>query len=161
MRSAPSWRRGMLPPGRNSIAIAGLVGLSGTILANGWSGTGGTVGVTGNNVSLVAATINASGMTGGGTVNIGGDAHGDGTLPQAQTVSVDSATVINVDALRSGRQPHLRLGRRFGSLLPWGQVGLESSIRVVVGEYARDVNAHDQVHAWRAHPAISQATFST
>ena len=96
--------------------------LAGTLMAQGLKGQGGQIDVSAyNNVSLVGATIDASGTTAGGLVRIGGTFQGGngdpssavyqsfigrfGPLPDiapAQTVSVDAATKINVSATSSG-----------------------------------------------------------
>ncbi|MBD1839873.1 CHAT domain-containing protein [Coleofasciculus sp. FACHB-501] len=64
--------------------------------------TGGTVQIVGNKVGLVGANINASGTLGGGTVRIGGDYQGKGTLPNASRTYVSSDSVIAADALLNG-----------------------------------------------------------
>ena len=87
------------------------VKVSGTVSASGRStgGKGGTIQVTGENIQVTAATIDASGDSGGGKVLIGGDWGGGhpttqvsnpsaqletSTIPTATTVSVDAATTI-------------------------------------------------------------------
>src|SRR5690349_23041324 len=47
--------------------------------------------------------INVSGNLGGGTVNIGGSAHGAGPLPNAKTVTVANGASITADALSNGK----------------------------------------------------------
>ena len=92
------------------------VRLSGRISAAGRDkGTrGGTVVVSGENIVLAGATIDASGWAGGGKVLIGGDTGGGHpsaaaasielarlesfVIPTATTVSVDATSVINVSA---------------------------------------------------------------
>ncbi|MEP0881336.1 CHAT domain-containing protein [Trichocoleus sp. ST-U3] len=64
--------------------------------------TGGTVQIVGNKVGLVGANINASGTLGGGTVRIGGDYQGKGTLPNASRTYVSSNSLIAADALLNG-----------------------------------------------------------
>ena len=80
--------------------------------------TGGTVVVTGENIVLAGATIDASGDAGGGRVLIGGDTGGGHpstaasaielaklesfAIATATTVSVDAASVINTSATGSG-----------------------------------------------------------
>lgn len=80
--------------------------------------TGGTILITGENVALSGASINASGANGGGAVLIGGDwggGHPNTSLvanasaylepyavPTASTVSVDAATTINASATNRG-----------------------------------------------------------
>jgi filamentous hemagglutinin family protein len=92
--------------------------LSGTISAAGTAkGTkGGTVVVSGENIVLKGATIDASGDAGGGKVLIGGDVGGGHptaaaselaklasfVVPTATTVSVDSASTMNASATGSG-----------------------------------------------------------
>ncbi|MEM1431674.1 MAG: MBG domain-containing protein, partial [Pseudomonadota bacterium] len=58
--------------------------------------------ITGRNIELAGATINASGEGGGGSVRIGGDFAGQGPLQRAETVSVDAASSIDVSAIDSG-----------------------------------------------------------
>ena len=86
---------GVTIPTEAGVAIASnQIDVSGT--------TGGTVNVLGNKVGVVSATIHAAGTNGGGTVLIGGDYKGQGTVPNAQQTYVSRDSVINVDALQSG-----------------------------------------------------------
>jgi filamentous hemagglutinin family protein len=78
----------------------GNVNVSGTINASG--SQGGNITVTGENITLAKANLDASGTNGGGTVKIGGDYQGKGTLQHAKTVKADSDTKINVSAKNSG-----------------------------------------------------------
>ncbi|MFN6265190.1 MAG: MBG domain-containing protein [Alphaproteobacteria bacterium] len=80
----------------------GAVNVSGRVDASSATGRGGNVTVTGANIALRGAEVNASGATGGGRVRIGGDRLGQGDLPRAQRVSVDNASVIRADATRRG-----------------------------------------------------------
>ncbi len=64
--------------------------------------TGGKVMVLGHKVGLVGATIDAAGTNGGGTVLIGGEYQGKGTLPTAQQTYVSRDSVIRVDAVQTG-----------------------------------------------------------
>ena len=57
---------------------------------------------TGGEVDLVSADINVSGPAGGGSVEIGGGAHGGGDLPHAQIVFVDSNSSVDADATGNG-----------------------------------------------------------
>ncbi|HEY9707141.1 MAG TPA: filamentous hemagglutinin N-terminal domain-containing protein, partial [Oculatellaceae cyanobacterium] len=65
-------------------------------------GVGGTVYVLGDKVGVVGANINTSGSDGGGTVLIGGDYRGQGTVPNASRTYVSRDSVINADAVLSG-----------------------------------------------------------
>ncbi len=80
----------------------GNVNVSGRLSATGHQTTGGTVTVTGQNITLAGATVDASGKLGGGTVNIGSGSHGQGPLQQADTVTIDNTTAIRADATASG-----------------------------------------------------------
>jgi len=64
--------------------------------------TGGTVEVVGRTVNLVNADIHASGTINGGTVLIGGDYQGQGTIPDSQVTFVDDKSEIKADAINSG-----------------------------------------------------------
>jgi filamentous hemagglutinin family protein len=109
---------------RNAVNISGLVqarsigGHNGAITIGGGEGgkvrirgrldasspdaSGGKITVTGQTIKLKAATVDASGATGGGTINIGGGRQGSGPLMHADTVSIDAATTIKADATQSG-----------------------------------------------------------
>jgi len=63
---------------------------------------GGNVNVLGDKVGLFDTNINASGTHGGGTVRIGGDYQGEGTIPNALRTFVSRDSVINADALTNG-----------------------------------------------------------
>ena len=80
----------------------GEVAVSGTLDAGNAAGKGGKVTVTGRSIKLASAKVNASGKTGGGTVNIGGERQGKGPLQHAETLNVDAHTVINADAVTTG-----------------------------------------------------------
>ncbi|MEH1803291.1 MAG: CHAT domain-containing protein [Nostoc sp.] len=75
------------------------------------SQAGGTVTALGKKVAVVDANINASGTNGGGTVLIGGDYQGKGTLPNADQTYVDSNSVINADSNLNGNG---------GRVIVWG-----------------------------------------
>jgi filamentous hemagglutinin family protein len=62
--------------------------------------TGGQVQILGQQVALRAATVNASGVEGGGTVQVGGGYQGEG--PTAAYTLVDAGSRITADALESG-----------------------------------------------------------
>src|SRR5262244_1810337 len=101
-------------------APAQIVKISGTLAAAGKKkGTqGGTILVTGENIKLANARIDASGRKGGGKVLIGGDWGGGNpntslvknpsaklesfVIPTATTVNVDAATTINASARGRG-----------------------------------------------------------
>jgi filamentous hemagglutinin family protein len=83
----------------SEVLISGMLDASG--LNNGE--TGGAITVTGDHVGiLTGATINASGDAGGGTIQIGGDFHGQGTTPTAEATVVQRGATITADAITSG-----------------------------------------------------------
>ena len=82
----------------NAAIVTGLLDVSGEREG----GRGGTVGILGDRVGLVGAEINASGTDGGGTVLIGGEFQGQGSLPTAERTGIDANTVIAADALVTG-----------------------------------------------------------
>jgi len=78
--------------------------VSGTLDASGKDAgqTGGSVSVTGKTVAIAGNTkIDASGSAGGGKISIGGDLHGAGPTPNAQTTTVGNAT-LSADATGNG-----------------------------------------------------------
>src|SRR4051794_31331039 len=99
---------------KQTIKIAGRLSTAGRKKGT----SGGTIVVTGENIEVANARINASGKAGGGKVLIGGDWAGGhpalglfdnqsarmevNTIATATTVSVDSATTINASARDSG-----------------------------------------------------------
>ncbi len=81
----------------------GAVEISGTLDASARAGgMGGKVTVTGRKLKLKGATVDASGKNGGGTIKIGGDKQGSGTLQRAETTGVDANTTINTSATGTG-----------------------------------------------------------
>ncbi|MEZ5690180.1 MAG: NosD domain-containing protein [Rickettsiales bacterium] len=82
-------------------ADGGNVNVSGKLNASS-AKKGGNVTVTGDNIILAKADIDASGKTGGGKVRIGGDYQGGGELATAKTVTTDKESKINVSATDSG-----------------------------------------------------------
>ena len=82
----------------------GTVNAGGSISASGrgQGETGGSVSLTGGTVNVTdGATIDASGDHGGGTVQIGGGLHGQGSIANAQTTNVGKAS-ISADAITQG-----------------------------------------------------------
>ncbi|MBW4419443.1 MAG: CHAT domain-containing protein [Myxacorys californica WJT36-NPBG1] len=62
-----------------------------------------SIQVFGEKIALLNAQLDASTPTSGGTVLIGGDYQGKGSLPHAQFVFGDAETQINANALQTGR----------------------------------------------------------
>ncbi len=63
-----------------------------------------TQGITvlGTQVAIVQGSLDASGITGGGTIRVGGDYQGQGTLPRAAYTFVDANSVLRADAEQYG-----------------------------------------------------------
>ena len=80
----------------------GNVNVSGTVDASGPTSNGGSVTITGDNIALANATVDASGAMGGGTIRIGGDFHGRGNIPTATTTSVNKSSKLEANATVSG-----------------------------------------------------------
>lgn len=82
-------------PTETGVAIA-----SGNLDASGE--TGGAIDVLGDRVGLVAATLNADGTDGGGSIRIGGDYQGNGTIPNAERTYVSANSILSANALTTG-----------------------------------------------------------
>jgi hypothetical protein len=83
-------------------ATGGSLFSSGTADASSADGSGGRVDLFATTINLVDARVDASGAGAGGTIRIGGDAHGGGSAPHAQTVDVSATTMLAADATQSG-----------------------------------------------------------
>ncbi|MEO1350307.1 MAG: filamentous hemagglutinin N-terminal domain-containing protein, partial [Cyanobacteria bacterium J06635_15] len=64
--------------------------------------TGGQINLLGQQVGILNADIDASGNQGGGTIRIGGDAGGQGTVPTATATVVDDQSIIQANARDTG-----------------------------------------------------------
>jgi len=85
--------------GSSAVVVSGSLNASGY----GTGQTGGNVNVTGDNVTLASgAVVDASGAAGGGTVNIGGNLHGQGPLAHAAVTTVASGAQVKANAVTSG-----------------------------------------------------------
>jgi filamentous hemagglutinin family protein len=79
----------------------GKLQVAGTLDASATTGQGGVIEVTGANIALANATLDASGAS-GGTIKVGGDWQGSGTLAHAETTTVDASTTLKADATEKG-----------------------------------------------------------
>ncbi|PSN12354.1 filamentous hemagglutinin, partial [filamentous cyanobacterium CCP5] len=86
--------RSPLPGTEGTAIVSGGIDVLGT--------TGGEVNVLGDRVAVTDAAINASGTYGGGTVRIGGDYQGQGTVPNASQTLIDQDVQVSADALLEG-----------------------------------------------------------
>lgn len=75
---------------------------SGTQDASASEGVGGSIALDGLTINLVDATLDASGATGGGTILVGGDVRGSGTMRHADKVFVSATTLLDVSASTTG-----------------------------------------------------------
>ena len=91
----------------------------GTAVVNGQlEADGGNIGIFGEQLALVEATVDASGDAGGGTVLIGGDELGNGTVPNALATIIDENSVIQANARDTGNG---------GKIVAWGTNLLRSA----------------------------------
>ncbi|HEY9835352.1 MAG TPA: filamentous hemagglutinin N-terminal domain-containing protein, partial [Vampirovibrionales bacterium] len=58
-----------------------------------------SITIVGDRVAVMDAAIDASGIDGGGTIRIGGDFQGNGTIPTATRTFVNANTIIHADGL--------------------------------------------------------------
>lgn len=84
--------------GRGDVRVSGKIDASNSAVA----GLGGAVAVTGQRVVIDDATIDASGGAGGGSIRIGGDYQGGGTLRRAERTFVTPGSSITADAVSTG-----------------------------------------------------------
>lgn len=83
----------------------GVVHVTGKLIASGKHKhqTGGTVDVTGYDILLDSnSLIDVSGDAGGGNVNVGGNMHGAGPLPNANALIMEPGATINANAITNG-----------------------------------------------------------
>jgi len=94
----------LVSSGTRVIPAAGMAIASGNLNTSSSTAgtTGGTVQVLGNKVAVLNGTINTSGANGGGTILVGGNYQGEGTLPNAQHTHVSADSTLRADALTAG-----------------------------------------------------------
>ncbi len=80
----------------------GVVNVSGALDASSATGTGGSVGITGELVMLDGARIDASGATGGGRIAVGYTGEGTARVIGTDRIIVTPTTTLNADAIGSG-----------------------------------------------------------
>ncbi len=104
------------------------------------NGTGGQIAVLGDRVALLEADLEASGLTGGGDIRIGGEYRGAGDLPNARYTGVSSGTQLRADALERGDGGRIilwadRTTRFFGDISArGGQLGGDGGFVEVSGK---------------------------
>ena len=84
--------------GRGTVEVSGAIDVS----ARDGERTGGTVRITGGQVNVRGASIDASGITRGGTIEIGGGLRGQGDLRNAHTTIVGPGSNLRADATARG-----------------------------------------------------------
>ena len=106
----------------NTLASA-VINNSGTIEAKGLVAKGGKIMLEADSITLAAgSTLEASGATGGGQVQVGGDWQGNGMMHQATTVSMEQGAKIVVSATQSGNG---------GKAVLWSDVNNPNSVTTV------------------------------
>ncbi|APB35027.1 filamentous hemagglutinin family outer membrane protein, N-term part [Gloeomargarita lithophora Alchichica-D10] len=76
--------------------------VSGTLDVSSSNSTGGNVGVFGSKIAVVNGELNASGYTGGGTILVGGELQGKGSVPNAEYTFISSDSQLLADAINTG-----------------------------------------------------------
>ncbi|VXD23536.1 putative Filamentous hemagglutinin family outer membrane protein [Planktothrix serta PCC 8927] len=76
--------------------------LSGAINVSSPTQTGGTLQLAGEKIGLINSILDASGLTGGGTILIGGDYKGLGDFPTSEKTFISSDSFVNANALETG-----------------------------------------------------------
>lgn len=85
--------------GSSTVLVSGKLDASGRNAGE----SGGKITITGDNVKLKSgAILNASGNTGGGSINIGGDYQGKGLIAAAHNTTIEKDAVLNADAVLQG-----------------------------------------------------------
>jgi len=80
----------------------GVVQVAGSVDASAPAGKGGAIEITGQHIAVSGAQLDVSGTQGGGSIKVGGDYQGSGTLAHAQSVSVDKNSRLKADAGQVG-----------------------------------------------------------
>ena len=104
----------------------GTLTVSGTLDAASDAMGGGALTLTGRDIVLAGAKLDASGAMDGGAIRIGGDWQGGGSLARAETLAVDAGTLIDASARSTGTG---------GSVVLWsdGETRFAGTIRAVGG----------------------------
>ncbi|NBX03642.1 MAG: filamentous hemagglutinin N-terminal domain-containing protein, partial [Alphaproteobacteria bacterium] len=86
--------------GNSQVIVEAKLDASGTSVGE----TGGTIDILGDHVAIRRreTIIDASGDSGGGTIRIGGDYHGEGATPTSVLTTVENGTSIFADAITTG-----------------------------------------------------------
>jgi filamentous hemagglutinin family protein len=98
----------IIPTQTGTAIISGILDISNQDLSRKTSAkrgdiqVGGTVNIFGSQIALLGTKIDASGINGGGTVRIGGDYQGKGSVPNATHTYVSRDSIINADSSKVG-----------------------------------------------------------
>jgi filamentous hemagglutinin family protein len=105
--------------------LAGVVNNSGTLEASSLVNKGGTIVLEGNDINLGRTSkIDVTGAKGGGTVLVGGDWQGSGSLRQATHVTLEQGGMIDASATEMGDG---------GKVVVWSDVRNADSVTEVAG----------------------------
>ena len=88
----------MIPNLAGTAIVGGNVSVAAPVVSSVFS----KIQISGDRVGLVGASLDASGVNGGGSVFIGGDFQGKGIIPNALMTFVSADSTIKADALQSG-----------------------------------------------------------
>ena len=87
---------------RVDAGLSGYVLIGGSIDASSATGSGGSIVVLGERIALTGALLDASGRTGGGSIEVGGSRYGRGPLPNSVQLFTDAETSLRADAIQNG-----------------------------------------------------------
>jgi hypothetical protein len=93
---------GSLTATNNLSILSDKLTLNQAILTATDSNNGGTIHLLGKDISVINSAISASGDRSGGTILIGGDYQGKGTVPNAKHTYIGSNVQINAEATQTG-----------------------------------------------------------
>ncbi|MBD8051741.1 YDG domain-containing protein, partial [Limnohabitans radicicola] len=111
--------------GSVAMASAGDYRNTGYIQTNGGAGLGGTIQIEADHILLGAGSqINATGTLGGGSILIGGDWQGSGTVRHATTVTMSQGASIDASATQNGNG---------GKVVLWSDIHKADSVTAVHG----------------------------
>ena len=92
----------IIPEIPGTTVIQGIISVAVPQVLDNGNGVGGNIGIFGNLVGLVDATVQADGIFGGGTIYIGGTERGAEAGIQAQRTMINPGTLISANAGESG-----------------------------------------------------------
>ncbi|MEI7607528.1 MAG: filamentous hemagglutinin N-terminal domain-containing protein, partial [Rhodospirillaceae bacterium] len=98
---------------------------SGVLSATGNAGTGGLIEVSGaGSTTLLGASIDTSGVLGGGSIHVGGGWRGAGSLTASANTTVDGTSTLTANATQAGNGGEVALWSTGGTSF-WGSISAQ------------------------------------